>query len=241
MDLRLTDTTGKVWTLPCPQRDQRNNAEFWAVKENIAKINKWWWQIIDRRLGMHRTQARRNVPWTMPEKSFAEQWIEDLMRKHRRRPRGKDWNALADKLNENFAGKNSKAGEMLAGKTNASSKRAKDRTAAKSHVMSSRTRHAVWSQVKSWESTQRLMSRLETELGILHAAVEGEVEGGDGDGGESSTLSNVEIDMIVDFINHGPDDKPQLKTHWKDGEGPDGDGGGLGGNIGVVMASGIVT
>jgi activator of HSP90 ATPase len=87
----------------------------------------------------------------MPEKSFAERWVEGLMRKHRRRTHGKDWDTLTDKLNGNFASKNSKAGEMFARKINASSKRPKDGTTAKSHAISSRTRHVVWTHVKKWD------------------------------------------------------------------------------------------
>lgn len=162
------------------------------------------------------------------------------MRKYKRRPHGKDWDALTDKLNENFAGKNSKAGEMLARKTNAKGKGLKDRITAKSHVISSRTRHAVWAQVKNWETTQQLISRLETELGIAGAAVEPEEEGGGEEGEENSELSYVNMNVILEIVDRKPDNKPQLGPRRKDSEDPDGDGGGLSGNIGAVMASGIV-
>jgi hypothetical protein len=63
------------------------------------------------------------------------------------------------------------------------------------------------------------MSHLETELSILGAAVEAEEEGEGEEGDESSELSDVDIDMILDFIDHDPDDKPQLGPGRKDGEG----------------------
>ncbi|KAF4630447.1 hypothetical protein G7Y89_g7693 [Cudoniella acicularis] len=173
LSLRLTDIKGKVWRYKCQLA-----GEDWSSKAWVNGVNKWYNQIVNRRLfpqDKNKPLNKRRPEWSVMEKEWLEVLIKARINKIQGELGGRGWKAIAKAQNERFAGTALTVGHPLVG-----SGRGANRLVKIPWIITERKPTAIAATVRKWTDTVAMIQ--ETLAGLPEhsdSLDEGDDEGSD--------------------------------------------------------------